>query len=107
MGVGVLGGVEDGAVAAEADEEIGVLELLLHVPVILALGELHVAPLLQGKGEAKRSLRSGGAEDVPGPEGRLQATVPVGVGAEHHLHRCLPPSSSAWEASTRADRSPV
>ena len=86
VGVCILGRVQDGAITAKAEKEIRIFELLLHVPVILSSWEIHMAPLLQGKRETQRGLRPRGTQNIPGAQRRLQSPVPIGVGAEHHLH---------------------
>ena len=72
------GQVQDRAVAAEGDEQVGPLDLLLE----LADGDaqLVVVPL-PTEGEAHHRLKADALQNLLGALGHLQFTVPIWVGA--------------------------
>ena len=83
--------MEDGAVTAEGDEEVGGAQLLLRRPA--GHPELPL-PALGLEGQAVHRLQPHGPEDALRLLGGGQALIPVGVGAQNHFFHS-PTSSSA------------
>ena len=70
--------VQDGAVAAEGDHQVGGLDLLLQLP------HRHtqlVAVAVTMEGQAHHRLKADALQNGLGILGHLQLTVPIGIGA--------------------------
>ena len=92
-GIGVLGRVEDGPIPAKADEHVRVLQFLLGVQKADVSGQLHIGAL-HLKRQTHGGLHPGVFQNALGGLGRLDPTIPVGVGAEYHFHALSPSSAS-------------
>ena len=82
VGVGVPGGVEDGAIPTKAHQHVGVLQLGAHLPKGLVGGQVDPAGVLQIKGQADDHLGPVVLQNPLGGHGCFKPPVPVRVGAE-------------------------
>ena len=96
--------MQDGAVTAEGDKQIGALDLLLQLP------DRHaqlVAVALPTERQAHHRFKADLFQKLTGALCHGQFIVPIGVRAEDHSFHSLSllSFSSLWEASTSAARS--
>ena len=103
---GVLGGVEDGTIPTEADQEVGVRQFGFHLLDFDGGVNLPDVVLVHRKGKTAFRVDPCGTEQGFAAFGSLQTLVPKGIGAQDNFHGSFP-SNLAWDASTRAARSPV
>ena len=78
---GVPGGVKDGPIPAEADQQVRLRKLLLQLVEGRLTGQIQPLPLLGDKGQTQHRLRAGLPQDPVRLQRGPKAPVPVGVGA--------------------------
>ena len=78
---GVPGGVEDGPVPAEANQQVGPGQLLLQLVEGEIPWQVQPVPLFGNEGEAQHRLRPRLPQNPVGLQGGAQPLVPVWIGA--------------------------
>ena len=80
MYCGILGCVQQRAVAAKADKHIRPGQLLLLIQKSQITGQLHMAALPQFKGQAEHTFHPHTLQNLSGLPGSAHTAIPVGVG---------------------------
>ena len=78
---GVPGGVEDGPIPAEADQQVRLGEFLLQLVEGCLTGQLQPLPLLGDEGQTQHRLRTGLPQDPVRLQRGPKPPVPIGVRA--------------------------